>query len=131
MVIVPFGKTDLGPAAKALVEKIASAIETLYTPLGTIFQAHVDVLAGKIRAEGEIEVEVVRRRALERLLAEETKKQSNLEAIYGKTFQLLEPEVSTTTIEQMNEDWIVFHSEKARLVSDEEMQTLWARVLAS
>jgi hypothetical protein len=71
-----------------------------------------------IKAEGEIKVELVRRRALERLAAEETKKQNNLETIYE-------------TIEQMDDDWIVFHSEKARLVSDDEMQTLWARVMAS
>lgn len=58
------------------------------------------------------------RRALERLAAEETKKQQNLEAIYGKAFQLLEPGLDPATIEQMSEDWIVFHSEKARLVSD-------------
>lgn len=131
MEIFPFAKTDLGPAAKALVEKIADATGTLCAPLGTIFQAHAAVSVNKIRAEGEIEVELVRRRALERLAAEETKKQNNLEAIYGKTFQLLDSEVTSTTIEQMDEDWIVFHSEKARLVSDNEMQNLWARVMAS
>ena len=131
MEIFPLAKTDLGPAAKVLVEKIASAIGTVYAPLGTILQARADVSSDKIKAEGEIEVEIVRKRALERLAAEETKKQSNLEAIYGKTFQLLDPGVSSTTIEQIDEDLIVFHSEKARLVSDKEMQILWARVLAS
>lgn len=87
--------------------------------------------ADKIKAEGRTEVDLVRRRGLERLAAEETKKQNNLEAVYGKTFQLLDPGVSSTTIEQIDEDLIVFHSEKARLVSDKEMQILWARVLAS
>jgi hypothetical protein len=131
MEIFPLAKTDLGPAAKALVEKIASATGTLYAPLGTILQAAADVSADKIKAEGETEVELVRRRGLERLAAEETKKQNNLEAIHGKTFQIcLELGVGSATIEQMDEDWIVFHSEKARLVSDKEMQTLWARVMA-
>jgi hypothetical protein len=131
MEIFPLAKTDLGPAAKALVEKIASAIGTVYAPLGTILQAAADVSADKIKAEGRTEVDLVRRRGLERLAAEETKKQNNLEAVYGKTFQLLDPGVSSTTIEQIDEDLIVFHSEKARLVSDKEMQILWARVLAS
>jgi Protein of unknown function (DUF2806) len=130
MEVFPLAKTDLGPAAKALVEKIASATGTLYAPLGTVFQALADVTADKIRTEGEIEVERVRRRALERLAAEETRKQNNLEAIYGQTCQLLGSQVSGATIEQMDEDWIVYHSEKARLVSDKEMQTLWARVMA-
>jgi hypothetical protein len=112
MEIFPLAKTDLGPAAKALVEKIASATGTLYAPLGTILQAHADVSADKIKAVGEIEVELLRKRALERLLAEETKKQNNLEAIYGQTFQLRDPEVDITRIEQIDEDWIVFHSER-------------------
>jgi Protein of unknown function (DUF2806) len=72
----------------------------------------------------------VRRRAVERLLAEETRKQRNLEAIYGKTILLLEPSTDPETINQIDEDWIFFHSEKARLVSDQEMQSLWARILA-
>jgi hypothetical protein len=127
----PLAKTDLGPAAKSLVEKIASATGTLYAPLGTILQAYADASADKIKAVGKVEVELARRRALERLAAEETKKQNNLEAIHGKTFQLLDSKVGSETIEQMDEDWIVFHSEKARLVSDHEMQTLWARIMAS
>ena len=82
--------------------------------------------------EGETDVELVRRRGLQRLAAEETKKQINLEAIYGKTFRICpESEVGSATIEQMDDDWIVSHSEKARLVSDKEMQILWARILAS
>ena len=60
----------------------------LYAPLGTILQAAADVSADKIKAEGETEVELVRRRSLQRLAAEETKKQINLEAIYGKTFRI-------------------------------------------
>jgi hypothetical protein len=124
-------KTDLGPAAKALVEKIASATGTLYAPLETIFQALADMTANKIKTKGEIEIAEVRRRALERLVAEEIRKQNNLESIYGQTYQLLDPEVSGTTIERMDEDWIVYHSEKARLVSGKEMQTLWARVMAN
>ena len=47
MEIFPLAKTDLGPAAKALVEKIASATGTLYAPLGTIFQALADVVVRK------------------------------------------------------------------------------------
>jgi hypothetical protein len=92
------------------------------------------VSADKIKAKGETDVklELVRRRGLQRLAAEETKKQIRLEAIYGETFQMcLESGVGSATIEQMDDDLIVFHSEKARLVSDKEMQILWARVLAS
>src|ERR1700688_1444153 len=98
MEIFPLAKTDLGPAAKVLVEKIASATGTLYAPLGTVFQALADVTADKIKTEGEIDVAQLRRRALERFAAEETRKQNNLEAIYGQAYQFLDSEVSGTTI---------------------------------
>jgi hypothetical protein len=39
LIDVPFGKTDLGPAANALVEKIGSAIGILYGPTSAIGQA--------------------------------------------------------------------------------------------
>jgi hypothetical protein len=125
-----FGKSNLGPAAKALVEKIAAGIGVAYAPINTIVQAWASVKADQIKASGEIEVESVRRRAAERFLAEETRKQQNLEAIYGKTVLLLEPTTEPETIARIDEDWISFHSEKARLVSDIEMQSLWAQLLA-
>jgi hypothetical protein len=99
--------------------------------LGTVLQALTDVTADRIRAESEIETAQVCRRAVDRIAAEETRKQNNLEAIYGQTYQLLDPEVSGTTIEKMDDDWVVYHSEKARLVLDKEMQVLWARVMAT
>ena len=128
MSIVPFGNTDLCPEINTLTERITGAIGTLWRPLDTLIEA--DVESTKTRAAGEIELEGVRTRAVERLAAEETKKQQNLEAIYGKAFQLLEPGVDSATIAKMDDDWIVFHSEKARLGSDKEMQTLWAKVMA-
>jgi hypothetical protein len=125
-----FGKSDFGPAAQALIDKIAGGASRFYAPFDTIIQAWAGVQADKIKTAGEIETESVRRRAVERLLAEETRKQRNLEAIYRKTFLLLEPSTDPETINQIDEDWIFFHSEKARLVSDQEMQSLWARILA-
>jgi hypothetical protein len=123
-----FGKSDFGPAVHALIEKIAGGASKFYAPIDTIFHAWAGVQADKIKAVGEIETESVRRRAIERLLAEEARKQRNLEAIYGKTFSLLDPSTEPETI--LDEDWIFLHSENARLISDQDMQSLWARILA-
>lgn len=123
-------KTDLGPAAKALVEKISAAIGAVWEPAGKLLNAYADVKVDEIKAIGEVKIDATRRRAIERMIAEETKKQENLEAIYGKTFALLEPSTSPETIRSIDDDWLVFHSEKARLVSDGEMQNLWAKILA-
>lgn len=123
-------KTDLGPAAKTLVEKISDAVGAGWQPLGRIWNAWADVKVDEIKAEGEVKVDATRRRAIERVIAEETRKQENLEAMYGKTFAFLEASTDPETIRSLDNDWLVYHSEKARLVSDDEMQFLWAKILA-
>jgi hypothetical protein len=123
-IISLFGKSDFGPAVNTLIEKIAGGTSKFYAPIDTITQAWASVQADKIRSAGEIETEAVRRRAVERLIAEETRNQRHLEAIWGKTFSFVDPSTEPETINQIDEDWIFFHSEKARLVSDQDMQTL-------
>ena len=123
---IPF-KSDFGPAAKALVEKISGAIGTAYEPVKKLVDAKAEVEASKIRAVGEIEISELRKRTVERFLHEEERKQERLEFIYGKTFPLLEPDADPSKVD---DDFIVYHSEHARLVSDDEMQRLWAKVLA-
>jgi hypothetical protein len=49
---IPF-KSDFGPAAKALVEKISGAIGTAYEPVKKLVDAKAEVEASKIRAVGE------------------------------------------------------------------------------
>jgi hypothetical protein len=58
--------------------------------------------------------------------------QNNLESIYGKTYALLEndPDVTPESIGQIEDDWVSFHSARARWVSDQEMQRVWARIFA-
>jgi len=66
-------------------------------------------------------------RALGRFLAEETKKQDNIESITSKALPLLEADSKP---QEINDDWITNFFDKCRLVSDEEMQNIWAKVLA-
>ena len=68
MDIIPFAKTDLGPVAQTLIEKISAAIGTWYAPHDKIAHARADVEIDKIKAAGIVEVEAVRRRALERFV---------------------------------------------------------------
>lgn len=126
---ISLSKTDLGPPAKALVEKLSDAIGTAWKPVDKVLNAYADVKVAKIKAQGKIAVEGARNRALERLFAEETKKQLRLETVYRQAIQSLQPGVDPATIDQLSDDWIVLHSEKARLVSDRDMQSLWAKIL--
>ena len=58
---------------------------------------------------------------------EEAKKQSNIEEITAKAL----PQVDENAQPQnMEDDWITNFFDKCRLISDEEMQILWSKVLA-
>jgi hypothetical protein len=124
---LPLAKTDLGPVGVALIEKLH---EMFGKPVATVLQAHADVAAEKIHAVGDVEADALRKRTAERLAAEEIRNQTNMEAVWGKTALMLEPGIDPSNVEQLDEDWLYLHSVGARKVSDEDMQTLWARILA-
>jgi Protein of unknown function (DUF2806) len=128
----PLVKTDLAPIGVALVEKLAAAVGVLGKPLGTVLQAHADAEATKIRAVGEVAAEAAaqRRRAIERVAFEEMRNQQNLEAVYGKTLAMLEPGIDPRNADRLDDDWLALHSERARLFSDEDIRTLFAKILA-
>ena len=62
-----------------------------------------------------------------RFVAEEARKQDNIEKITQKAIPQLEKSSNPKNIE---DDWIVNFFDKCRIISDDEMQSLWARVLA-
>jgi hypothetical protein len=64
---------------------------------------------------------------MHRFLEEEAQKQSNIEAIALSAIPLLEDKSSPENIEN---DWITNFFDKSRIISDIDMQSLWARVLA-
>jgi Protein of unknown function (DUF2806) len=65
--------------------------------------------------------------AFYRFLEEETKKQKNMEDITQKALPALNDD---STPEELEDDWVTNFFDKCRLVSDDEMQSLWSRVLA-
>ena len=80
-----------------------------------------------MRARAAIEITDLQRRAVNRFLNEETLKQENIENITQKALSGLSED---SRPEDIQKDWIINFFDKARLVSDVEMQQLWARVLA-
>jgi len=64
---------------------------------------------------------------MHRFLEEEAKKQLNIEEITRRALPLLEEKASPQSVE---DDWIANFFDKCRIVSDEDMQQLWSRVLA-
>lgn len=121
---------DVGQVAKAatvLVERISDAIGGLCAPWHMKRIAKAEVAAALIKAQGQIDVMDLQRRAIVRFVSEEALKQVNMEQVTAKAIPLLEESSDPAKVE---DDWIVNFFDKCRIISDEEMQSLWARVLA-
>ena len=123
--------SGLAKPGTLLVEKISNAFGRHFDPSQTVRMALAEAEANRIRAlseaETEIEVADLRTRAAERVLNEEMTIQENIENITKKAIPKLTGNASPEDIE---DDWITNFFDKSRIVSDNDMQDLWARVLA-
>ncbi len=118
---------DLAEPAVVLIEKISDAIGGFLEPWQIRRIAQAEAEADKIGAISKIEITELRLRALKRFLIEESSKQNNIENITRKALPVVN---STAQPKNIENDWIVNFFDKARLISDEDMQELWARILA-
>lgn len=137
----------VSPANK-LIDCVSGAIGKIYEPVHIKRMAKANAFAVKTMQEaicdnpelaqaynsGMIQIDNkelngLAIRSLERSLYQEMKKQQNLESIVAKTYGLLEnePDVADEPIDQ---DWIARLFNSIETISDEDMQLLWAKVLA-
>ncbi len=118
---------ELSKPATVLIEKISDAVGGLCKPwqINRVAQAEAD--AEIIRAKAEIQVTNLQRRALGRFIAEEAQKQDNMEKITAKSIPLLQ---EGSDPKKMENDWVTNFFDKCRIVSDDQMQVLWAKILA-
>lgn len=114
--------------ATTFIEKISDAVGGVFKPFQIVRVAKAEAEADQIRAESQIQVTDLHRRAMRRFFEEESKRQSNIESITQKALPLLQEE---STPQGMDDDWITNFFDKCRIVSDEDMQRLWSRVLAA
>jgi len=121
------GLGDLTKPATVLIEKISDAVGGIFKPYQIVRVAKAEAEAERIRAESQVQITDLHRRAMHRFFEEEAKRQLNIEAITQKALPLLEEKSSPENVE---DDWITNFFEKSRIISDEEMQQLWSRVLA-
>lgn len=119
---------DLTKPATVLIEKISNAVGKIYEPIHIVKAAKSQATARIIEAESNIQIQELQQRALQRFLTEETRKQSNIESITTKALEGLKAEAHPEDIE---DDWVVNFFDKCKLISDEEMQQLWARILTN
>lgn len=118
---------DLSKPATVLIERISDAIGGVCKPWQIKRVAVAEAEAEKTKAMAKIEINEIEQRALQRLVLEESKKQENIEKITGQSLPQLN---EAATPEDIEEDWITNFFDKCRLTSDEDMQSLWASILA-
>lgn len=118
---------ELSKPATVLVEKVSAAIGVLYEPHRIRREAEANADAALVEAKSRIQIGELERRALTRFVEEQTREQKNIEDITSKALPNLNPQSDPSG---MDEDWISDFFGKCRRVSNKEMQTLWASLLA-
>ena len=118
---------ELSKPATVLIEKISEAVGGVFKPYQIVRVAKAEAEADRIRADAQIEISDLHRRALRRFLEEEAKKQENIEEITRRALPQLEEKSKPQEVE---DDWITNFFDKCRITSDSEMQSLWSRILA-
>jgi len=121
---------DLGKLSEPLtklVKVISTGIGGVYAPFGTIRQAKADAKAKIIHATADAEVAAIEQRAQSRLKYREELRQENIEKIACQAALALPEAVSSDVLDK---DWIVQYFDHAQDVCDDDMQVLWAKILA-
>ncbi len=128
MAMPPINIGDLAKPATTLIEKVSDAVGGIARPWQIKRVAQAEAEAEIIRANARIQISELERRGLERLIHEEGQKQDNIEQITFKAIPDLSEHAEPDKIEN---DWLSYFFDRCRTVSDQEMQSLWAKILAS
>lgn len=123
--LVNLGK--LSKPADTLIKKVSSAVGGIFEPWQIKQVAKAEAEASLIKAKAEIEVTDLHHRAMHRFVEEEASRQENMETITEKAIPQLEEGSDPS---KMEDDWVTNFFDKSRIVSDSDMQNLWASVLA-
>ncbi len=117
---------DLSKPATVLIEKVSDAVGGIAKPWQIVRTARAEVAAETIRAQGRTQISEIEERALTRMVREEGKKQENIENITAKAIPNLSFDAKPENVEN---DWLSHFFDRCRLISDEQMQSLWANIL--
>ena len=118
---------NLSKPADTLIKKVSDAVGGFFAPYQVKRMAKAEAETAMIKAQSETEITDLHRRAVHRWIGEEAQRQKNMEDITNKALPQLDENATPGSVEN---DWIVNFFDKSRIVSDNEMQELWSRVLA-
>lgn len=119
--------SNISKPADTLIKKISGAIGGLAKPWQIRRIAEAEADAEIFAAKADIQKKDLYKRAEHRRLVEEAGHQKNMENVTAKALTQLKEDADPNAVE---DDWIANFFDKSRIISDNDMQTLWARVLA-
>ena len=117
---------DLKPLA-GFGNKLINAVERATGPWIRRREAQADAEAKVVLAKADAEAKEIGFRVSERLSYLEARRQRNIEAITAGALRAWPADISG---EPVKEDWVAQFFNLAQDVGDEQMQSLWARLLA-
>ena len=132
---------DLSPYNKAverLVDRVSDFIGGALKPFqikrvakadadASIIKAEAEATAKEIIALSDFKINELEARALTRQIKTLGTEQRNIEKITSDSFKHIN---KNSQPENLDQDWLSMFYEKCKSTSDEEMQSLWARILA-
>lgn len=121
------GLAALSKPVTKLIKSIEKAAGAWWEPHGIRRRAQAERDAMLIHAEGQVQLLDLADRASQRLAERDLRRQANVEAIIGKAAHEL-PE--TVSEEPVDTDWMAQFFDQCQDFSNEQMQSLWARILA-
>src|ERR1039457_5581175 len=129
-------KDGAGNATSQAVRAVAEVAKLVVQPFSTFAQAYADDFRQRKLAITETEMRELKVRAQMNLEMEIVRHQINKEFILEKTEELLLAEEAqkelppNTDAHQIDHDWLFKWADMAKEVSNDEIQWLWAKVLA-
>jgi uncharacterized repeat protein (TIGR03899 family) len=125
-----FSLIDIGKISKPitkLIGVVSQGIGILYEPTKIRRKAKAQADASLIRVEADIKKQELLKRAIKRFAFQEMSRQENIESIIKIAAASL-PE--TVSEEPVDKDWVSRFFDDCKDVSNEELHTLWGRLLA-
>jgi len=131
-------KADLTKPICKLIDAASRGCQLLYSPFATRRNANAEAYVAIIRAKSNANVAMIEKagsqepqdikiRTEQRILQQAIFHQGNIESVVEKTINQLHDVVSDTPVET---DWLVTFFDNVKNISNENMQTIWARILA-
>lgn len=129
--IVNIDLSGLSKPATKLLEVIENIFGAIHKPTGIRREAKAEADAQIIRIEGDIAAMEVARRASERITHRELRRQENIDAIVGGALEELQAGGDDNVSDDpVDEDWTARFFDRCQDIGQEQMQSLWSRLLA-